>query len=265
MKQTSERHHPDRARSLEERVIDAIHRYAYEIVGDFAHPSDRLLDVGFGEGYGSEIVRPYVREYSGVEVSLEAVDHARMKYARPGVSFYHYGGDVLPFRDASFDLLISFQVIEHVDDVSRFLREVRRVGRPGATVLVVTPNRNHRVEDGERPWNRYHRREFNPSELRSSLAEVFSEVEVFGIHGSEAMERVERARVARARRLARLDPFGLRYRLPESLDNWLRMLLRTRAGRSSTGDEAVDLATHQIRHSTDGVETSLDLLAVATN
>ncbi|MBM2821295.1 MAG: hypothetical protein HW413_41 [Thermoleophilia bacterium] len=76
MKQTTERHSPDRIRTVEERVIDAMHRFAYGVVEEYARATDRLLEIGFGEGYGSEIVRPWVGEYVGVEVDAEAVEHA---------------------------------------------------------------------------------------------------------------------------------------------------------------------------------------------
>lgn len=263
MKATTERHSPERIRSPEQQVIDAMHRYAYGLVEEFARPGDRLLDIGFGEGYGSELVRPWVSEYHGVEVSRDVVDHARAKYAHPAASFRHYDGEILPFGDDDFDLAISFQVIEHVVDVSRYLREIRRVCRPDATVLIVTPNRNHRVGDGERPWNRYHVREYSPEELAETLATVFPQAEIQGIHGSEPMERIERARVAQARRLARLDPLGLRYVLPESIDTRLRMLLgRVRSCPEST-EARPDLRLDEMHHSGSNVETSLDLLGIA--
>ena len=261
MKQTTERHSPDRVRTIEEQVIDAMHRHAYALVDEYAEPADSLLEVGFGEGYGSEIVRAFVREYVGVEVDPDAVAHASHRYADPRVTFLAYGGVTLPFDHGSFDVVISFQVIEHVLDPGSFLREANRVLRDGGVALIVTPNRNHRLADGERPWNRYHVREFSPAELGEAMRGVFREVELFGIHGSEAMNEIERTRVARARKLARLDPLGLRYRLPESIDTKLRQLLRR---RSDDGVRAVpvDVSVAHMRHTRDDTADSLDLLAV---
>ena len=131
-----------------------------------------------------------------------------------------------------------------------------------ATVLIVTPNRNRRLDDGERPWNRYHVREFSPSELRASLEDVFADVELLGIHGSSVMERIESERVARIRRLVRLDPLGMRYLVPERLDTWLRSLRR---GRSASEQEEVlaEIDVNKMYRSADGVDDSLDLLAIA--
>lgn len=262
MKQTTERLSPDRIRTVEEKVIDAMHRFAYTVVEEYAKPNDRLLEIGFGEGYGSEIVEPWVGEYVGVEVDLESVRHAAEKYERPAASFVHYDGTTIPFVDASFDLVIAFQVLEHVHDSVAFLGEGRRVTRPDGSVLIVTPNRNHRVDDGERPWNRYHVREFSPAELDSVMREVFGRVEMFGIAGSPVMNDIEKSRVARARRLARLDPFRLRYVLPEGFDTRLRTFLRRRGSSSEAFQARSQIGIEHVYRTREDVDTALDLLAV---
>ena len=127
--------------------------------------------------------------------------------------------------------------------------------------LIVTPNRNHRLADGERPWNRYHVREFSPTELDVVMREAFDEIWLYGIHGSKAMNEIERGRVARARKLARLDPLGLRYHLPESIDTKLRRALRRRPSAAVSG-EPRELAVEDMRHTRDDTADSLDLLAV---
>ena len=261
MKQTTERHSPDRVRTVEDSVIDAMHRYAYALVEEYARPNDRLLEIGFGEGYGSEIVRPWVVEYVGVEVDDDAVAHAAERYPHPNSTFLVYDGETLDFDDSAFDLVISFQVLEHVRAPERFLAEARRVVRGGGSVLIVTPNRNHRLAEGERPWNRYHVREFSPDELEAVMHDVFDAVEIYGIHGSDVMNEIERTRVARARKLARLDPLGLRYRLPESIDTRLRASLRRRSvgGAEPRPDE---VGPQHVHHSRDHIATSLDLFAV---
>jgi SAM-dependent methyltransferase len=261
VKQTTERHSPDRIRTVEERVIDAMHRYAYAVVEEYARPTDRLLEIGFGEGYGSEIVRSWVSEYVGVEVDAAAVAHAAQRYRHPKATFLLYDGAMLDFDESSFDLVISFQVIEHVLEPDLFLREAHRVVRRSGSVLIVTPNRNHRVDEGERPFNRYHVREFSPPELGTLMRQVFDSVEVFGIHGSATMNETERNRVARARRLARLDPLGLRYHLPESIDTRLRTALRRRSGGGSE-TLPTEIGVEHMNHSADDVAASLDLLAV---
>jgi SAM-dependent methyltransferase len=261
VRQTTERHIPERVHSIEERVIHLMHVYAYSLVREYARPHHRVLEVGFGEGYGSELIRDWVAEYHGVEVSADATTHAAEKYAHPKCTFHHSPVG-LPFPDDWFDVAISFQVIEHIADVDAYLDEIRRVCRQGATILIVTPNRNHRLADGERPWNRYHIREFSPSEFEGILTGALEYVEVFGIHGTPLFEHVERSRVARARRLARIDRLGLRYLLPEGIDTKLRGLLKRRAKPAVALDPRA-FTLSDVSHSRELVESSLDLLAVS--
>lgn len=88
----------------------------------------------------------------------------------------------------------------------------------------------------------------------------FGRVEFYGIHGSQAMTDIERSRVARARKLARLDPLGLRYRLPESVDTKLRVALRRRSGETNAAP--AEIGVEHMRHTLDDTSSSLDLLAV---
>ncbi len=262
MERTTERLSPDRARTVEEAVIDALHRFAYELVEEYARPTDHLLEIGFGEGYGSAIVEGWVADYVGVEVNEEAVTHAAQRYHGPTASFMRYDGATLPFADASFDLTISFQVIEHVGDPEAFVGEARRVTKRAGSVLVVTPNRNYRLDVGERPWNRYHVREFSPGELHAVMETAFEVVEVFGIEGSPRMNEIEKSRVARVRRFARLDPFGLRYLLPEGFDTKLRAYLRHRRSSTTSSAAASQIGIEYVRRTQSEVDGSLHLLAV---
>ena len=120
-----------------------MHRYAYSLVREYARPTDRLLEIGFGEGYGSEIVRTWVREYVGVEVEDDAVAHAVERYPQQSSTFLAYDGETLPFDDSSFDgrdLVPGPWSKSASHDLS--VREARRYARDGRVILVVTPNRN---------------------------------------------------------------------------------------------------------------------------
>ena len=223
------------------------HRYSYEVAAQSVAPGDRVLDVGFGEGYGSTIL---CASYTGVELDAGLVTHARDRYRGCG-RFETYDGRQLP--DGPFDLVVSFQVIEHVPEPDPWLAEIARVGR---RAMFATPNRIHRLRGGGRPWNRYHVREFSADELRDLLERHFPAVAVWGVCASAEIEEVELARYARARRIARLDPLGLRYRLPESLDAWIRGRLR-----KPQAGARVDFSLEELHHSEACTERGLMLLA----
>ena len=247
LKTSSERFDATRQDTVEDVVMGLYHRYSYEVAARSLEPGDRVLDVGFGEGYGATILRA---DYTGVELDDDLVEHARARY--PG-RFESYDGATLP--DGPFDLVVSFQVIEHVQDADPWLAEIARVGR---RAMFATPNRIHRVGDGQRPWNRYHVREYTAEELREQLEPHFSDVRIYGVCAPEEVEAVERARYARAQRIARLDPLGLRYRLPARADGWVRQRLRKPAHATAT-----DFSLDAFTHSESCIETGLVLLAEA--
>jgi ubiquinone/menaquinone biosynthesis C-methylase UbiE len=239
LKKTGERRTLGSGSSVEELVQDLFHAFPYHYIRRFTTPETRLLDVGFGDGYGAEILYGSVSEYVGVDSSDHAVSQARARYRFPNVRFMKSDGAMLPFPAASFDLVASFHVLEHIAEPDPYLTEMARVCRIGGVIVVVTPNRAFRLHQDERPWNRFHVREFDEPELKALFSKHFASTTVRGITGNVGMTEIERRRVARARRLAQFDRLGLRYRLPEPL------LLRVRraVARVSTqrAREAIEL------------------------
>jgi SAM-dependent methyltransferase len=100
----------------------------------------------------------------------------------------------LPFADGSFDVVLSFQVIEHVPDPGRYLAEARRVLTDDGVMIVATPDRRTRLLPGQRPWNRYHLAEYAPHELSAMLCRQFGQVELNGMSADEAIIGRELAR-----------------------------------------------------------------------
>ena len=255
LKATTVRFVPHEATSPDELAIAALHLYAYGAAAAEVRPGTRVLDIGFGEGYGSTILADAGARYSGIEVDEEIVRHAQARYEG---EFETYDGTTIDAPDASFDLVLAFQMIAYLDDPLPWLREVHRVLAPGGLALVTTPNRVYRLYDGQRPWNRYHAREYAAPELAALLRTVFGDVTVYGIAATEPIDSVVRARADRARKLARLDPLGLRYRLPESLNAPLRRVLR-RAAQPEV--DRSEFGVERVRHDLASAETGLDLLA----
>lgn len=257
LKPTTVRFDPGAATSPDELGIAVLHLYAYETAAGLVRPGTRVLELGFGEGYGSEILSSAGADYRGLEVDPEIVAHARERY---GPLFETYDGSSIHAEDGAFDLVVALQVIAYLDDPVPWLREIRRVLGPDGTALVTTPNRVYRLYDGQRPWNRYHAREYSAAEFSQVLETTFSDVTVHGVLAAEPIDSVVRARAARARKLARLDPFGLRYWLPESLNAPLRrMVRRTAPAKVDRSEFTLD----RVRHDEARAEDGLDLLAFA--
>jgi SAM-dependent methyltransferase len=252
---TTVRFDPTVATSPDELAIAALHLYAYDFAARLVKSGARVLDVGFGEGYGAPILLDAGAAYTGLEVDADAVEHARRRY---GATFELYDGVSIPSDDDAYDLVVSTQVIAYFRDPRPWLAELLRVVSAEGTVVLTTPNRTYRLYEGQRPWNRYHAREYSGGELFELLSSTFASVELYGVHAREPIDSIVRARADRARRLARLDLLGLRYHLPESLNARIRRVLR----RAALPDvDPSQFSRERVWHDA-STDDALDLLAV---
>jgi len=159
--------------SLESYVIYVMHTASYAFAKQYC-AGNVVLDLGCGSGYGAARIGEEAKKVEGVDVDAEAVAFARQRYSRENVSFSRIeSGKSLPFADASFDVVLSFQVIEHVWDDGTYLKEAHRVLKPGGVMVVVTPDRAHRLLPGQRPWNRWHVREYSGAQLERKMGQYF--------------------------------------------------------------------------------------------
>lgn len=209
---------PETAGSRYERELVARHVFAYRRAAEgFVAPGDTVLEVGAGEGYGSAILAGRAGSVTALDADPAAMAHAAARYALPNLKFLAHRGETLPFPDASFDKAAAFQVIEHLPDPAVFIKEAARVLKPGGRLLLTTPNRVHRLAEGQKPWYKFHVREFSAAELAALLRRDFSSCEVKFVQAPPSHFELE-VKVARAATLAqRLDPLGLRDLVPYGL------------------------------------------------
>jgi SAM-dependent methyltransferase len=131
----------------------------------------RVLDAACGEGYGTAMLAA-----AGASAAVGVdIDPATVRHAAAGHGIDARVADVaaLPFDDGSFDLVVSFETIEHVLEPHNVLDELRRVLAPGGLLLISTPNaREYKVE------NEFHVRELDPDEFVAALQARFAAVRV---------------------------------------------------------------------------------------
>ncbi len=222
-------------------LIYLIHIVAYRW---FARDCDdrEVLDFGCGTGYGSFELAQAAKRVVGVDISPEAIARSNQVYGGPNISFFQIAPveiEDLPFETDSFDVVVSNQVIEHFSDPMRYLMEARRVLRPGGTLFVVTPDRHTRLFPLQKPWNRFHHREYRADDLGQIIGRFFDHIEVLGMTGEPDVIAREIRRTKRTRLLTMPFTYG-----PESWRQFgLSALARLkREGGSSPpnfGDAAV--------------------------
>jgi SAM-dependent methyltransferase len=140
----------------------------------------RVLDAGCGSGYGSLELARVAQSVTGVDVAAEAVEFARENYSAPNLTFDTASVNELPYGNETFDLVVAFEVIEHLEDWRGFLAEARRVLSPSGQLIVSTPNRLYYTESrGAEGSNPFHIHEFDFAEFRAELKGVFPFVSMF--------------------------------------------------------------------------------------
>lgn len=181
--------------------IIALHLKRYA----FARPlcADKsVLDAACGVGYGTAYIGEVAASVLGVDINADAVEYAERRYAGTNVRFERH--DLLDpaLQDAGFDVVCSFETIEHLADPARFLGHVARVLRPDGICIVSTPRASRTTHAPENP---FHRIEFSRRDFEAVLTRFFSEVEIWG---------QRRLQSRRHRLVQQLDVLGLRKRVP---------------------------------------------------
>ncbi len=192
---------------IHERLLFAYVEAAKYVSGD-------LLDIGCGEGRGLHYLRDKVNSYTGIDKIHEVLDVLRKKY--PNDTFLQM--NIPPFaglEDNTFDTVVSFQVVEHIQEDKEYISEIHRVLKPGGTAILSTPN--IKMSLTRNPW---HVREYTHQEFEKLLSKHFSSVECLGVYGDKnVMEYFEKNRKS-VEKFTRFDIFNLQYKLPRK---WLEI------------------------------------------
>lgn len=139
-----------------------------------------VLDAASGEGYGSYILSQKSARVTGIDLSEDAIEHAKKTYKRFNLSFEHASIEKLPFQDQSFDVVVSFETIEHVDEniQQSFLNEIKRVLKKDGLLIMSTPNK-YIYSDRVNYKNEFHVKEFYVEEFKTFLSKYFSFVDIY--------------------------------------------------------------------------------------
>jgi SAM-dependent methyltransferase len=156
------------------------HRSRYRLAQEHVAGAT-VLDIACGTGFGIEMLADAgARRTVGVDLEYDALVAAGRSFAGPRRFFVTADGTALPFQDGSFDLVTSFETLEHVSEGEPFVAELHRVLAPGGLLVLSTPNRAYTEMNGHQCENPFHLREYERSELFDLLSPRFRTVELRG-------------------------------------------------------------------------------------
>ncbi|TDK66528.1 glycosyltransferase [Sapientia aquatica] len=156
--------------------LEHYHRYASVL--DIVEKKD-VLDVACGAGYGSAMLSDVSRSVVGVDISIEAVEHASKTYKSKNLTFCQGSASDLGFRDATFDVVVSFETIEHLLEQAEMIAEIRRVLRPDGVLVISSPNRPIYAEERS-DQNEFHVKELDFNEFDNLLKNQFPSIRYYG-------------------------------------------------------------------------------------
>jgi 2-polyprenyl-3-methyl-5-hydroxy-6-metoxy-1,4-benzoquinol methylase len=229
---------------------------AYVVAKDYIHGD--VLEVGCGEGRGVSELLEKASSFTAVDKIKPAIDDLQKKF--PQGKFMAMNIPPLSgLHDNTYDVVVSFQVIEHIEDDLLYLKEIHRVLKPGGKALITTPNRSMSLT--RNPW---HVREYLPNELSALASKVFRKVEMNGITGNEKVMNYYEENKKSVRRFTRWDVLKLQYRLPASvlripyelLNRWNRNKLQ------NANNSLVTNITHSDYIPVKDAANALDLLLI---
>lgn len=191
----------------------------------------RFLDVGCGLGDESVGFAGGDRELTGVDYDPATAAQAVRTHGAQGLRTVCSDGSLLGLRSDAFAHVCSSHLIEHFTEPEHHVREVARVLAPDGRAFFITPNA---PADFENPYHVYL---FEPDDLRRMLERHFAHVEVHGLDATPVVKADFEKRRAMAQRLLRLDPLGLRHKLPRSAFVWLHATGRRLAYRFTNTEQ----------------------------
>ncbi len=237
-------------------------QFAYD---HFAIPyitGKKVLDVGCGHGYGTAEMAKHAADMTGADYSAPTVEANNARYAKAFSNLRFVQNKVPPlnFPDESFDVVTSFQFIEHLEARTEFIREASRVLKPGGVLLLSTPNVKRSLAR-----NPFHIHEYTFDEMKSEVKSIFNAVELFGLAGNEKVETYYQKNAEWARRVLKWDILGLHKILPASLlvkpYNFITNLMRKELNKTVSTSPSITSNDFYLRNT--DLDTTLDIFVVA--
>ncbi len=163
------------AGQFNENTSEHLHRYA---LATSLCEGKIVLDIACGDGYGSNMLARYAKFVTGVDIDEPTIALAKEKYKLPNLEYKTGRADKIPCEDNYFDILISFETLEHHDKHNEMMGEIKRVLKPGGVCLISTPDKLV-YSDKKNYSNPFHVKELYKDEFYALLKKHFTKVTIF--------------------------------------------------------------------------------------
>ncbi len=231
--------------------------FAYEEATNLTE--GQLLEVGCGVGRGIAILSKHCEQYTGIDKNEKLI--AQLQQSFPKAKFVYQ--NVPPLKDIptdSYDCVVAFQVIEHIENDDLFIKELRRVLKNKGQLIITTPNIKRSLT--RNPW---HVREYTAQQLSALMKRHFTKLRTYGVQGNEKVEAYMEQNKKAVEKITRYDVLNLQYRLPRALlqipYDILNRMNRKKLMNSNTG--LVNEIQHTDYYLNEDVENCLDFFYVA--
>ena len=156
------------------------HLFRYNLAKKSVKENFKILDIACGNGYGTMILAKNINScVVGADISFNVVNECKSRFSLDNLSFLQTNVVKTPFPSNYFDLIVSFETIEHTKEYKSMLIELKRILKPNGLLLLSTPNKLISSPDGI-IFNPYHTQEWSLTELQILLSCYFINIKIYG-------------------------------------------------------------------------------------
>lgn len=157
-----------------ETALEHLHRYA---VACELSANKNVLDIACGEGYGSRLLALNATAVTGVDIDAATIQKAKEKYKAPHLGFLTADARATPLSSGIFDLVVSFETLEHLEDHEQLVGEFKRLLKPDGQLVISTPDTDqYSLKSGYS--NPFHKKELNRKQFETLLQTYFKNVQI---------------------------------------------------------------------------------------
>jgi len=237
--------------SLSFSYLDHIARY--EFIKNMV-ANKVVLDAGCGNGYGTYMLAKVVQKIIGVDIASEAIAYAKKNFVAQNLNFIQMDCQNLKFDDSSFDMVCSFDVIEHIENYQSYLSGLNRILRKSGILAISTPNNKNNQHP---PANPFHKKEFAYQEFKLLLNKYFNVIDFYGETPDKDLKNAVGAFKKFYNPVNKFDFFKFRRVIPRKIrERFIRLFIKM------GGIDISDLTPNNITFRSENIENSSILFAL---